>query len=394
LGVSDDKKINSNIGKYYLATSLAAFGFYTPIIQLFYLAHNLTIFQIAVLGVVWTVTKMCLEVPSSVLADKWNRKKVIILSVIFSMDQLVVLIYSTEYLFFIIASVFSAAAYAFLSGTDIAFFYDTLKESGQEKSFDKLWAKQQIYNQIPFIISFAASGFLFKLSPLLPFQLSLLFLFLSLMITLTLTEPKFFKPVEELNVWSHLKQSTKFIFNNQYLKSILLFIIMFSLGSDLSYGYGQIYLKQLAFPVVLFGVVYIFKSFLVTAAANIAPELRKKLTYQKMFGVQIITITLLFLGMAVTNNYIVGALCFILIAIPFGFFGISKSSYMHDQIESHQRATVDSMFSFFIATIFLIVEPVVGYLADSYSIKMPLFWVAMIMMVYCGYYVVNGYKRI
>lgn len=390
----NDKKVKSNIGKFYLATALGAFGFYTPIIQLFYLAHNLTIFQISILGVVWTITRMCLEVPSSILADKWSRKKVMIVSVIFSIAQLMALIYSTEYLFFIVASVFSAASYAFLSGTDIAFFYDTLKESNKEKDFDKLWAKQQIYNQIPFIISFATSGLLFKLSPLLPFQLSLLFLVLSLIISFTLAEPKFFKPVEELNIWSHLKQSTKFIFNNQYLKSILLFIIMFSLGSDLSYGYGQIYLKQLAFPVVLFGIVYIFKSFLVTVAANLAPALRKKITYQKMFGAQIVTITLLFLGMAVTSNYIVGALCFILIAIPFGVFGISKSSYMHDQIESHQRATVDSMFSFFIAAIFLIVEPVVGYLADSYSIKMPLFLVAMIMVVYCGYYVVYGYKRI
>jgi MFS family permease len=113
-----------------------------------------------------------------------------------------------------------------------------------------------------------------------------------------------------------------------------------------------------------------------------------------MFGAQMIIITLLFLVMTVTNNYIVGALCFILIAIPFGVFGISKSSYMHDQIESHQRATVDSMFSFLIAAIFLIVEPVVGYLADKFSIQMPLFLVAMIMVMYCGYYIVWGYKKI
>lgn len=392
--MNNNRQIKSNIWKYYLATSLASFGFYTPIIQLFYLAHDLTIFKIAVLGIVWTIVRMILEVPSSILADKWGRKKVMIISSLFVILQLITILYATEYWHFILASIWSAASFAFLSGTDIAFFYDTLKVLKKEDKFDKLWARQQIYQQIPLIIAFVSSGFLYNFSPLLPFQLSLIALVIAFAVILTLAEPAYHKPVKAVSVFTHLKQSAQFIFNNPYLKAILLFTILFTLGSDISYGYGQIYLKQLALPVVLFGIAYTLKSLLVTIAANFAPSLRRRFSYRGMFGFQIIAITLLFYAMVLTKSYIIGAICFILIAIPHGFFGISKSSYMHQHIESHQRATIESIFSFLIAAVFLIIEPIFGYLADIYTMKLPFLLVAIAMSAYCIYYLFYGHKKI
>lgn len=392
--MSSNQQMQSNIWKYYLASSLGQFAFYTPILQLFYLDHNLTIFKIAILGVVWTIAKMLLEVPSSILADKWGRKKVIIIALILAVLQLVTLLYATSYWLLVLASVWSAAAFAFLSGTDVAFFYDTLKVLKREEEFDKLWARQLIYQQVPLIIAFISSGFLYKLSPLLPFQLSLIFLVLSLCVAFTLHEPKYHKPLKDAGVFSHFKQSLQFIFKNSSLRAVLLFAILFSLGSDISYGYGQIYLKQLALPVVLFGIAYTFKSLLVTTAANFAPSLRRRFSYRSMFGFQIIAITILFYIMVLTNNYIIGAIGFILIGIPHGIFGILNSGYMHQYIPSHQRATIDSMFSFLIAIIFLIIEPIFGYLADISTIKLPFLLVAVIMTLYCFYYLFSGHKQI
>lgn len=392
--VAPSQQMKSNIWKYYLASSLSLFAFYTPIIQLFYLAHDLTIFKIAILGVVWTIVRMILEIPSSILADRSGRKPTMIISSAFTVLSVITLLYATSFSFFIVASIWSAAAYAFLSGTDVAFFYDSLKALKKEDEFDKLWARQQVWQQIPLIISFVSSGILFAYAPLLPFQLSLGFLVLSLIVTCTLHEPKYHKPIENISVFSHFKQSAQFIFKNSYLKLMLLFSLVFCLGSDFSYGYGQIYLKQLALPVVLFGIVYTFKSLAVTFAANLAPSLRRKFSYQSMFGFEIIAITLLFYIMVLTRSYVLGAICFILIGIPHGFFGISKSSYMHQHIQSHQRATIDSMFSFLVALMFLIVEPVFGYLADIYTIKLPFLLVAIAMTLYCAYYMLYERKKI
>lgn len=388
------QQIKSNIWKYYLATSLAQFAFYTPIIQLFYLAHDLTIFKIAILGVVWTLVRLILEVPSSILADRWGRKRTMIMSAVFIIASVIMLIYATNFGLFILSSIWSAASFAFLSGTDIAFFYDTLKVLKKEDEFDKLWARQQIYQQVPLLIAFVSSGFLYQFSLVLPLQLSLVFLVLSLTVTLTLYEPQNHKPIGEVSISSHFKQSWKAILKSSHLKAVLIFSLLFCLGSDLSYGYGQIYLKQLALPIILFGIVYTFKSLLVTVAANFAPSLRRKFSYQTMFGFQIVAITALFYIMVLTKSYLVGALCFILIAIPHGVFGISKSSYMHQYIKSHQRATIDSMFSFLVALMFLVVEPISGYLADIYTIKLPFLLVAIAMTLYCFYYIFHSRKQI
>ena len=386
--------IKSNIWKYYLATSLAHFSFYTPIIQLFYIFNNLTILNIATLGVVWTIVKMVLEVPSSIIADKWGRKKTMAISTIFSILTIITIIFAKSYWTFVLASILSASAYAFLSGTDVAFFYDTIKQLKKEEEFDKLWARQQIYQQIPLIIALVSSGFLYEISTLLPFKISLFFLILSFIIILSFREPKYYKPIEEINIFTHFKQAIQFISKNPHLKEILIFTLLFALGSDLSYGYGQIYLNQLELPIILFGIAYTFKSLLVTIASNLAPSLRRKFSFRNLFAFEIITITILFYIMVLTKSYIIGAMCFILIAIPHGLFGISKSSYIHKHLKSYQRATIDSMYSFFIALMFLIIEPIAGYLADISSIKLPFILVAIIMSIYCIYFVIYGRKKI
>lgn len=392
--MAQNNHVQSNIWKYYLVTALAYFGFFTPIIQLFYLDHNLTITKIAILGVAWSLVRIVLEVPSGILADKWGRKKVFAISSLFAVFQVILLLYANNFGYFIVASVFSAVSYSFLSGTNTAFFYDTLKQLKKEDKFEKMWARQEIFTQVPLIIAFVSSGFLYKFSPLLPFQLSLIFLLASFLIVLTFKEPEFHKPIEEVNVFTHFKQSMKFILDNSFLRAILIFSVIFSIGSDLSYGYGQIYLKQLALPVVLFGIAYTFKSLFCTVFANIAPSIRKKIDYQGIFALQIILITILFYIMLITNNYFIGAICFVLIAIPHGLFVISKESYVHRHIQSHQRATINSMFSFVVALAILILEPVTGYLADLYTMKFPFFLIAILLTIYSIYYLIHGRKKI
>jgi len=392
--VVQNKYIQSNIWKYYLATALAYFGFFTPIIQLFYLDHNLTITKIAILGVIWSVVRIIIEVPSGILADKWGRKKVFAISSLFTVFQVIMIIYANNYWHFILASIFSAIAFSFLSGTNIAFFYDTLKQLKKEGEFEKLWARQDLFIQIPLIISFLSSGFLYKFSSLLPFQLSLVFLIASFLLVLTFKEPECHKPIEEINAFNHFKQSIKFIWDNKFLRAVLLFSVIFSIGSDISYGYGQIYLKQLALPVVLFGIAYTLKSLFCTVFANLAPVIRKKINYTGIFGIQIILITILFYVMVLTNNYLVGAICFILIAIPHGMFSISKDSYINKHIESHHRATITSVFSFVIVISLLIAEPVTGYLADLYTMKLPFLLIAILLSIYSIYYLVCGRKNI
>jgi MFS family permease len=387
------KTLPSNVSKYYLAIAFAHFGFYMPILQLFYLANELTILKIAFLGVVWSIVKIALEVPSGILADRWGRKSTLVIASSFAVLQLATIVFATVYWHFLVASVFSAISFAFLSGTNTAFFYDSLKEFKREKEFEKLWAKQHLYQQIPLIISFLSAGFLFKLSNVLPFQLSLIFLILSLIVTATFTEPKYHKPVKNISVFTHFKQSIKHVFDNKFLKPILIFTVLFSLGSDISYGYGQIYLKQLSLPVVFFGIAYMFKSLLVTFTANLSPIIRNKIKYRGIFALQMFLITAIYYVMVFTESYIVGAICFVAIAIPQGFFVISQSSYVHSHTKSYHRATVESMFSFVIAIVMLVFAPIVGYLADMYTMKIPFLVVAILMSLYCIYFVLYEHAK-
>ena len=107
-----------------------------------------------------------------------------------------------------------------------------------------------------------------------------------------------------------------------------------------------------------------------------------------------IIITTLFYIMVLTKNYLVGAVCFASMAIPHGLFEVSKESYINRHTESHHRATVNSMFSFFVALSILPLEPVTGYLADLYTMKFPFLLIAIFLSIYTVYYLIYGRKKI
>ncbi|MEK6887741.1 MAG: MFS transporter [Candidatus Aenigmatarchaeota archaeon] len=388
-----DNMLGSNIWKYYLSTALMQFTFFVPVIQLFYLDNGLTIFNIALLGVIWSLTRLVVEVPSSILADKWGRKKVLIIASAFGILQLAVLILASEYWHFVLASAFSAVAFAFMSGTNTAFFYDTLKELKREREFEKLRSRQLIYEQIPLVIAFLASGFLFQYSQLLPFQLSLAFLVASLAVTMSFREPRYHKPIKQ-SIFGHFHSSMKHVVGNNQLKAVLIFSVLFSVGSDISYNYGQVYLNYLAMPVVLFGIAYTLKSLLVTASGNLLPALRKHISYRDIFAFQILAAAALLYVMVFTGNYIIGAVCFVLFAIPHGLFVISRSGYVHQRTKSSNRATVESIFSSMAAVTFLFVELMTGYLGDLYTIKTPFLVIAIVLSVYFVYYLAAERRKI
>ena len=69
------KGLKSNIWKYFVFEGLWSLIFLFPIFQLFYLARNMTITQIAFIGIAFSIARITMEVPSGILADRWGEKK-------------------------------------------------------------------------------------------------------------------------------------------------------------------------------------------------------------------------------------------------------------------------------------------------------------------------------
>ena len=104
------------------------------VIQLFYLSRGLDLGQMVLLSLVWSVTTFFSDVPSSFLADKFGRKKLIMIGISLTSLSTFLLFFAHGFVFFALTYVIGAIGFSFFMGADHAILYDSLKEVGEEKN--------------------------------------------------------------------------------------------------------------------------------------------------------------------------------------------------------------------------------------------------------------------
>jgi len=384
--------LKSNIWKYFVFEALWSLIFFFPIFQIFYLARNMTITQIAFIGIAFSVARITMEVPSGILADRWGRKKTLFLSQIFLIVDMIIIIFSNSFWLFLIAGLFSGFWFACYSGTGVAFYYDTLKELKREKDYEKLWGKMYMLTAVVGFIAAFSAGFLFKINITLPYIFTGISALLSLVVITSFTEPKFHKPAEEDSIFLHFKNSTKKILQNEYLAFIVIFGAILGFSLDYLFHYGQIYLKTIGIPIAFFGIIFAFKSLIEGIGGSSANKIKNKFSYRSIFTFCLLFSIAVIFSLSYLNNYF-GVLVFLLSFFILGMFRIIQRGYIHKRVESHNRATVDSLSSFIMALVAIIFEPIAGKIADIYSIQTSFFVLACVLVIYTLYFIIFKFHK-
>lgn len=384
--------LRSNIWKYFVFEALWSLVFFFPIFQIFYLARNMSITQIAFIGIAFSVARMAMEIPSGALADRWGRKKTLFLSEVFFIIGMGFLIFSQSFWLYIIASMFSGLWLACYSGTGVAFYYDTLKELKREKDYEKLWGKLSLTTAVISFIAAFVAGFLFDIMITLPYILSAVSAFLSLFVILSFTEPKFHKPAEEDNLFLHFKNSILKVTKNEYIGFIVIFGAILAFALDYLFSYGQIYLKSIGIPIAFFGIIFAIKSIIEGIGASSADKIKKKFSYRSILTFSLLFTIVVIFGLSYLNNYI-GVFVFLVSFFIMGMFRLIQRGYIHKKIDSHNRATVDSVSSFVIAIFAIIFEPIAGKIADIYSIQTSFFILGCVLLIYTLYYFISKFPK-
>ena len=126
-------ELEKNFSRMFWIQALMSTKILNVVISIFYVHRGLTFKEIFLLGVVFAVTNLVCEIPSSYMADKWGRKKTVALAVVFLAISSIFDFFSHNFFLFIIDIVFLGASYAFMTGTDDAVIYDTARELGRDK---------------------------------------------------------------------------------------------------------------------------------------------------------------------------------------------------------------------------------------------------------------------
>ena len=140
----------------FLSGCLPIYAFYTLLFK--ERGHSVT--EIALLLSLWSVFTIIFEIPAGILADRWNRRNMLVLASISKAMCFIIWFFSHSFYLFALGFAFWGVSGAFSSGTEEGLIYDNLKFDNHEKDFTEIYGKAEFYTNIGIIIAIISAGIL------------------------------------------------------------------------------------------------------------------------------------------------------------------------------------------------------------------------------------------
>lgn len=260
-------KLEKNFFKIFFINALLNVKMINIVVSLFYVYRSLRVADIFYLGVVYSVTVILSEVPSSYLADRFGRKRTIIMAAFFGFLHWVFFLTANSFLLFAVGTMFYALAESCMSGTDEAFVYDTNKElDNQSQSLQKL---SRYFSSERFFKIFSAFLGAIIAKDLLDWQFNSIIMvdmvasLVAIIFAFTLIEPNHFMDVEKQEA-GLIKDAYKILSRDRTLMFGILNKLFVLIGAHLCWAYATVlFVGNLGIPIITMGIVWSVYHFLV-----------------------------------------------------------------------------------------------------------------------------------
>ena len=342
----------------------ANMGFLYPTYTLFLLSRGLNLTEILTLESVLALGIMLWEVPSSVLADRWGRKKLIVLARLLDLVSMIPMFWVRGFLPFAALYALSGLAIASQSGAMEAYLYEILPDrSTMTRSLGYL--RGAMFAAM--LVGSVVGGIIVAVDPVngynLCIGLALVTLSLSALAAgrLPMDAPK--ASLQRASLGSVFQTGLKAVFGSrQVLVLAILSITM--VGFSEKHYLWQPYLKELGLSIRWFGLVAVG-----ITAISLVGSLMAGWTTRRWKPARVIIVTgglsvFMFGLLVVIQRPLWGVIVlWILFLLP-ALFEPIFTSLINEHFPDEARATALSGVSWLTSTTHMILRPGVGYLAD------------------------------
>jgi MFS family permease len=372
-------QLRHNILKMYLLKAVLWFMVAMPIIVLFFQEHGLTLTEVMILQSIYSFSVALFEIPSGFIADVFGRKRTIVLSTIFTFIGFLVFSFFGGFYAFAIAQVLVGIGGSLMSGSDSAIIYDTLLETNSKTTYTKIEGRTYAIGNFSEAFAGILGGFLAVGSIYMPIYVQTSILFFSIPIAFTLIEPSMHKENKLDRSFKAVLEVVKFaMVDNQKLKWLIIYSSAMGVATLSMAWFAQPFFKSINIPLAYFGILWAVLNFSAGLTSFNAHLLDKKdNNYKILFYLALSMLTsFIFLGY---NASVFGLIFILFIYLLRGLVTPILRNEINENTTSNKRATVLSIRSLIIRISFAISAPILGYIADNYSLAISFYGLAIVV---------------
>lgn len=318
-----------------------------PFLMIYLMGIGLSLTQIGVLLAIWPLSSMLCEIPTGVIADKYGRKKSVMIGWFLQGLFLLLVPISNNYNYLLLLFVLEGASTSLVSGAYDSWVVDLLKSEKLKKYYSHYFTKRQSLINIALALSGLLGVLIVK-----NMGINWIWIFsgAALMITDTFLifgkEKKFEKEkVHSIKrMYKHTWESFKEILRNRILLTLIiasLFMTLIGLFNGTTTWTPLLKLQGL--KEYQFGYLWTIGSII----GAIAPFISQKMSKNNKEKGTLIKITLFFMIVALIakfSNTLITSLVLATLSITlFDFKRPVWLSYFHHNVPSKKRATISSI---------------------------------------------------
>lgn len=379
-----------NIMLIYIHTFLSTFILYYICDTLFYIERGLSSSQyISFVGIAFLV-KFIFEIPFGVMADKYNKKRLLLISNFLFIIATIIFIISNNYFTFLIAIVVKATSDSLSSGITNSILYENLKD---KTIFNKILFFNSLFYCISYMAAMILGGYIAqRFSLVTTYYITIIpfiFDFFALLMLKVKNKHNNFKNKND-NILI-LKNGVDELKNNFHLsKLIFKSAILFS-GIKLLEESHPEYSSNIGISVFIIGIYTAMILVFCIVGSYIGSKINKS-KYNMILNINPIIVGVCILLTGLLNNYI-GILFILLIYIFSESFDNIMISELHNNISSKSRVTIESINQFILGIFGFIFSLLMSFLLKFMNISDMYIVIGIIIIIFESVFIFKSKKR-
>ena len=362
--------LHGNIRKLYAFSFLQMTLFPMAIITLFWKDHiGLTLTQILLLQSIFSLATLALDYPAGYVSDRLGYRCALNIASLLGIVGWGIYTVASSFGAVLAAEILLGMSLSFISGSDSALLYETLRAEGREHSYARHEGRMNGFGQFGEAAGALLAGVIYAYAPMLPFLLQVGVWVAALWITRGLADtPR----LRTHRVRSHLAEAwatASYAFkDNRRLRYTILLNTVLGISSFFPVWLIQPYMQSSGVPLAWFGPVWACANLTVALCSLASHRVHDFLGDRSMVLLFVGLVAAGYLGLGLTGG-VWGFLFYYLLTCMRGLRGPMMLAHTQSESPSANRAATLSLQSVSFRLLFVCTGPLVGKLADRVGVR-------------------------